>query len=82
MPALSAASLRVAGRRACARAAGAHLPLATRHRLPLTAAATATWPTDSFLQVEEQQQAQEEKKGKGKASGKRFEIKKWNAVAM
>jgi hypothetical protein len=35
-----------------------------------------------FLQVEEQQQAQEEKKGKGKASGKRFEIKKWNAVAM
>jgi hypothetical protein len=32
--------------------------------------------------VEEQQQAQEEKKGKGKASGKRFEIKKWNAVAM
>ena len=34
-----------------------------------------------LLQVEEPQQ-QEEKKGKGKASGKRFEIKKWNAVAM
>ncbi|EFN52233.1 hypothetical protein CHLNCDRAFT_54556 [Chlorella variabilis] len=33
------------------------------------------------MEVEEPQQ-QEEKKGKGKANGKRFEIKKWNAVAM
>jgi hypothetical protein len=33
-------------------------------------------------QVEEQPQQQEDKKGKGKAGGKRFEIKKWNAVAM
>ena len=30
----------------------------------------------------EQAQAVEEKKGKAKTSGKRFEIKKWNAVAM
>lgn len=30
----------------------------------------------------EQAQPAEEKKGKAKASGKRFEIKKWNAVAM
>jgi stalled ribosome alternative rescue factor ArfA len=35
----------------------------------------------AVLQVEEEQQ-QQEKKAKGKASGKRFEIKKWNAVAM
>ena len=49
----------------------------------------ASWPLltarfysllTSCNQVEEQQQ--DEKKGKAKASGKRFEIKKWNAVAM
>ena len=34
-----------------------------------------------WVQVEQPQQA-EEKKGKAKATGKRFEIKKWNAVAM
>jgi len=32
--------------------------------------------------VEENRQQQVDKKGKGKASGKRFEVKKWNAVAM
>jgi RING-box protein 1 len=47
---------------------------------PITAAPWITNPPPPLLQVEEQQQA--EKKGKGKASGKRFEVKKWNAVAM
>lgn len=32
--------------------------------------------------MEEEQPQQQEKKGKGKATGKRFEVKKWNAVAM
>jgi RING-box protein 1 len=37
----------------------------------------------SYEQVEEQQQEVADKKGKGKAAGgKRFEVKKWNAVAM
>lgn len=31
---------------------------------------------------EQQQAAAAEKKGKGKAGGKRFEVKKWSAVAM
>lgn len=41
-------------------------------------------PPSVLTQVEEGQQAPqpEEKKGKGKSTGKRFEIKKWNAVAM
>jgi RING-box protein 1 len=33
-------------------------------------------------QVEAPQADQDNKKGKSKAGGKRFEVKKWNAVAM
>lgn len=49
----------------------------------LAAADAARRPPAAPLQVEEGvAPQQEEKKGKGKAAGKRFEIKKWNAVAM
>lgn len=54
-------------------------PCRGKHRPPPPRRSTALrW---SLLQVE-QAQPVEEKKGKPKASGKRFEIKKWNAVAM